>query len=301
MRKIKVKTVDAFTLTPNTGNPAGVVLDASDLSDMMMQKIAREINLSETAFVCKPKKADTDVHLRWFTPTTEVNLCGHATVAAFHALAQDGLLGMKDAGEYNFKIETASGILPVEVVKETGRITVWFGLKHPVIDQGVQPKVELIRVLDINPGEFENRAADVCDKNLFVQVKRLHTLFTMKPNFTTMSYFLASRNLEGLCVYATETVDRDSKVHSRFFAPTIGINEDPVTGSAHGPLAFLLYENGYLKHAENFYEFQGEQGDVIGRKGRVRVQIELRSKKITSVRIGGNAITVMDGEMQIHE
>jgi trans-2,3-dihydro-3-hydroxyanthranilate isomerase len=301
MQKIKIKTVDAFTLTPHLGNPAGVVQSSTNLNVSSMQKIAREMNLSETAFVCKPTKSEADMMIRWFTPVTEVSLCGHATIATFHSLAQDGLYGMKDPGEYNFKIETASGILPVEVVKEEGRITVWFGLKLPGMDESIQPKVELIRILDINPGEFENHAADICDKNLYVQVKRLHTLFNIKPNFTTMSYFLESRNLEGLCLYTTETVDRDSKVHSRFFAPTIGINEDPVTGSAHGPLAVLLHLYGYFDNSESFYEFQGEQGDVVGRKGRVRVRLETSGKKPHSVTIGGNAVTVMEGEMFINE
>ncbi|MBI5476118.1 MAG: PhzF family phenazine biosynthesis protein [Ignavibacteriales bacterium] len=301
MRKIKIKTVDAFTLTPHLGNPAGVVHSEPNLSVQTMQKIAGEMNLSETAFVCKSTKPEADLMIRWFTPTSEVSLCGHATIASFHSLAQDGLFGMKNPGEYKFKLETASGILPVEVIKEDGRITVWFGLKLPEIDEGIQPKVELVRILDINPGEFENHAADICDNNLYVQVKRLHTLFNIKPNFNSMAYFLESRNLDGICLFTTETVDRDSKVHSRFFAPTIGIKEDPVTGSAHGPLAVLLHQYGYIRDIDNFYEFQGEQGDVLGRKGRVRVRVEFSDKKPLSVTIGGNAVTVLEGEMLINE
>lgn len=301
MRKIKIKTVDAFTLTPYTGNPAGVVMDAAGLSLSAMQQIAREINLSETVFISKPEKLGADVRLRWFTPVTEVNLCGHATIAAFHAIAQDGLFGLKDEGEYSLMIETASGLLPIDVVKESGRITIWFGLNNPVIEQGVQPKVDLIRLLDLNPGEFENRAADVCDKNLYVQVRRLHTLFTMKPNFITVAHYLSSRNLEGLCVFTTETVDRDSRVHSRFFAPNIGINEDPVTGSAHGALAEILFRYGYLSTLDSFYEFQGEQGDAIGRKGRVRVRLEVEDNRIRSRKIGGNAVTISEGEMLVNE
>ena len=301
MQKIRIKHVDAFTEIPFKGNPAGVVLDANDLSAAQMADIARELNLSETAFILRPSKLDADVRIRWFTPTTEVPLCGHATVASFHALAEEGRMGMKNDGEYHFKLETASGILPLDVTKENNSVTVMLGMKLPNLQSGTQQKIELVRLLNITQSEFDGKFPPVRDNYLFVAVKRLHTLFTIKPNFVMMSYFLESRNLHGLCVFTTETVDRDSKVHSRFFAPNDGINEDPVTGSSHAPLAVILYENGLLQAQDGKSVFQGEQGDAIGRPGRVMVELDIDNSKPVSVKVGGRAVTIFEGDLLLND
>ena len=116
-----------------------------------------------------------------------------------------------------------------------------------------------------------------------------------------MTKFLTTHKLGGVCVYTTETIDRDSVVHSRFFAPHLGINEDPVTGSAHGPLAVLLFQNGLLNPKDGKCIFQGEQGDAIGRRGRVAVELSVDDDKPVSVQIGGNAVTVLDGEMIVQD
>ncbi|MBI1806093.1 MAG: PhzF family phenazine biosynthesis protein [Ignavibacteria bacterium] len=301
MAKIKIKQVDAFTRTPHTGNPAGVVVDGKELTEQNMQTIAREMNLSETAFVLPTSKPGADVRLRWFTPTTEVPLCGHATIASFHSLAEDGLLGMVKEGKYHFEVETASGILPIDVMKNNGAPSVMFGLKLPNFERTPQYKIDLVRLLNVSISEFENKIPIVRSDDLFVPVRRLHTLFTMKPNFFAMANFLNTRKLRGMCVFTLETVDRESVVHSRFFAPNCGINEDPVTGSAHGPLAVLLYESGLLDIKDGRCVFQGEQGDAIGRRGRVTVELEVVDNKPVSVKIGGYAVTVLEGEMLLHD
>jgi trans-2,3-dihydro-3-hydroxyanthranilate isomerase len=297
--KIKIKHIDAFTSIPHTGNPAGVVLDGKQLSEKQMQSIAREMNLSETAFIIPSSKPDADIRIRWFTPQTEVPLCGHATVAAFHALAEEGLMGMEKNGNYNFRLETASGILPVEVTKDETSVSIMIGLRIPTFERVMHYKIDLVRVLNISLSEFDNRLAIIRSDYLFVPVKRLHTLFTMKPNFNTMTTFLTSRKLQGACVFTTETVDRSSAVHSRFFAPNIGINEDPVTGSAHGPLAVHLFDSGLLELQGGRCVFQGEQGDAIGRRGRVRVELSVENDRPQSVRIGGTAVTILEGDMLI--
>ncbi len=300
MMRVKIKQVDSFTITPHTGNPAGVVTDAKSLTDPQMQSIAREMNLSETAFVLPASKSDADFRIRWFTPTMEVPLCGHATIASLHSLAEDGKFGMTKRGKYQFRLETASGILPVEVTKDDTLVSVMLGLKITPTERVMHYKIDLVRVLNISLSEFESRIPIIRSDYLYVPVKRLHTLFTMKPNFLTMSNFLTGRKLRGMCVFTTETVDRGSVVHSRFFAPNVGINEDPVTGSAHGPLAVHLFESGILDIQNGRCIFQGEQGDAIGRRGRVTVELDVENNKATSVKIGGNAITVLEGEMLVH-
>lgn len=293
--------VDAFTTTPHTGNPAGVVLDAKHLNEQQMQSIAREMNLSETAFILSPTKPDADLKIRWFTPTTEVPLCGHATIASFHALAEKGKMGMSKNGNYNFRLETASGILPVEVTKEDHHTSIMFGLKIPSFERVLHYKIDVVRVIDLQLSDIDNRFVFLRTDYLFIAVKRLHTLFTMKPDFLGLAHFLAVRKLRGVCVFTLETVDRDSKVHSRFFAPNCGINEDPVTGSAHGPLAVNLFQMGFLEMRDGQCTFQGEQGDAIGRRGRVRVELLVDENKPTSVRIGGNAVVVLEGELLLRD
>ncbi|HLF15342.1 MAG TPA: PhzF family phenazine biosynthesis protein [Bacteroidota bacterium] len=301
MNSITVRQVDAFTSVPHTGNPAGVVLDAAGLSQPQMQSIAREMNLSETAFVLPPTKQEADVRIRWFTPTVEVPLCGHATVAAFHALAEEHRLGMSAPGVYTFSLETADGILPVEVDRRETSSFVFLGLRVPEFEKVPHLKVDLVRLLGIPAVEFDNRVPILRDAYLFVFIRRLHTLFMMKPNFLNISGFLSSRNLSGLCLYTLETIDRDSKVHSRFFAPNCGINEDPVTGSSHGPLGVILHDHGLLSVEEGLCSFQGEQGDAIARRGRVRVEVKGQNGRAVSVRIGGHAVTVLRGEMVLQE
>jgi trans-2,3-dihydro-3-hydroxyanthranilate isomerase len=299
MVKIPIKQVDAFTRTPLTGNPAGVVVNADGLNDKQMQAIAREMSVPETAFVLSSSVPDADLRLRWFTPTTEVALCGHATVAAFHALAEDGAHGMKGPGTYAFKLETKSGILPVSVEKSADGIDVLFGLNVPEFVRAGQYKLDLMRILNISLEEFENRMPIVVADYVYVPIRRLHTIFSMKPNFFAMSQFLSNRNLGGLCAFTTETVDKNSHVHSRFFAPTVGINEDPVTGSANGPLGAYLFERGEVEPVNGAATIIGEQGDVIGRKGRVSIRVTVEGTRVTGVHIGGRAVTVVQGEMTI--
>jgi PhzF family phenazine biosynthesis protein len=316
-KRIHVKQVDAFTETPLTGNPAGVVVDASGLADSEMQVIAREMSLPETAFILPASAGGANLRIRWFSPTVEVPLCGHATIASFHALAEEGLYGMSCHGTYHFTIETLSGLLPVTVEKSGEGVDIWFGLNPPTFTRAGIQKLDVMRILNISLEEFETRLPIVADKYLYVPIRRLHTIFSLKPNLFAVSQFLSNRNLSGLCVFTTETVERSSSAHSRFFAPNLGINEDPVTGSANGPLGAYLFENGVLgdleapqrlrrsakqnqpAEKERLVTITTEQGDAIGRKGRVRVRLSVRGGRVAAVSIGGRAVTVFDGEMLI--
>jgi PhzF family phenazine biosynthesis protein len=296
---IDVKQVDAFTDTPLTGNPAAVVVDARHLTDEQMQAIAREMALSETAFILPPSTPAADLRIRWFTPTVEVDLCGHATIAGFHALAEDGLYGLSEPGSHAFKLETKSGILPVAVEKSADTIQVFLGLPLPEFVRAGQIKLDLMRVLNIQMEDFESRMPLVVADYLYVPIRRLHIIFAMRPNFFALAQYLRNKRYGGLCVFTTETVDRESAVHSRFFAPHLGIDEDPVTGSANGPLGVYLFERGLLDVPGSEVTVTGEQGDVLGRRGRVIIQLAADGSHLTSVRIGGRAVTILEGRMAI--
>lgn len=296
--RVGIKQVDAFTETPLTGNPAGVVPEAHGLTDTQMLTIAREIAASETAFVL-PSSGGADLRIRWFTPRTEVQLCGHATIASFHALAEANMFGMHDPGTYRFVLETRSGNLPVTVEKGFTSTEIFLGLNVPRFERAGQYKLDVMRILGLSLEDFENRLPLVLDEYLYVPVRRLHTVCDLKPNFFAMTRFLTSRNLTGLCVFTTETVERQSAVHSRFFAPTVGIDEDPVTGSANGPLGAYLFQYGGIRSNEETMTIVGEQGDSLGRRGRVTIRMKAVDGELSSLEIGGRAVTVFDGQLLI--
>src|SRR5262245_29991200 len=127
MREVSFRVVDSFTTSPFGGNPAGVVLEAEGLSQEAMQAIAREVNASETAFLLDTRRDDADLRIRWFSPSTEIPLCGHGTVAAFHAAMEQGRLA---AG--TFRMECGAGVLPVTLERGAeGRPEVSLGLPVP--------------------------------------------------------------------------------------------------------------------------------------------------------------------------
>lgn len=300
-KRINIKQVDAFTDIPLMGNPAGVVLNAHGLTDQQMQAIAREMAVSETAFVLPAAHPGADMRIRGFSSDMEVPLSGHVIIASFHVMAVEGLYNMSDPGVYEFNLETRSGLLPVRVEKGLSRMEVFFGLPVPEFNRAGQFKLDIMRIMNITLEEFDARLPIVMTNYLFVPVRRLHTIFAVKPNFFALAQLLTNKKLDGLCVFTTETIERKSTVHSRFFAPATGINEDPVTGSANGPLGVYLFEQGLLegKALGDTIIITGEQGDVIGRKGRVTIHMTIHGNVVKSVMVGGQAITTLDGEMII--
>lgn len=299
MKRITIKQVDAFTTTPFLGNPAGVVTDANGLSEREMQFIAREMNVSETAFILPPTSSKADVRIRWFTPATEVPLCGHATIAGFHALAEEKRLGMSRTRTYHFRLETKSGILPIEVKKSKSKTLIRFGLPVPKFQRAKIAVRTLAKVLNISTSQFDKCLPIVVAGNIYVPIERLGTILRMKPDFNRMLEVGSDEKIDGFSVFTTETVEPSSSIHSRFFAPYAGINEDPVTGSANGPLGVYLFEHGLLGKGDGTYRIVGEQGDAIGRKGRVLIEVEVKYQRVHSATIGGQAVTVLQGEMVI--
>ena len=264
-----------------------------------MQSIALEMNLSETAFVLSPSNKHADIRIRWFTPTNEVALCGHATIASFHALAENNLHGMKKKGSYPFHLETASGILDVLVVKDDGGATVKFALPMPQFKKNQHLKTDFVAPLGMQENDFDKRLPSVSWVNAYLPVRRLSVLYDLRPDFQAVKKVLLRKKLLGVCIFSTETVDRSSTFHSRFFAPNDGIDEDPVTGSANGPLGVYMVEQGLVGKSDGLIEMIGEQGDAIGRPGRVKVEVQVEHGKPKSVAIVGSAVTVLEGSLTL--
>jgi trans-2,3-dihydro-3-hydroxyanthranilate isomerase len=307
MKTYRIKIVDAFTKKPFAGNPAGVVLDANGLTDVQMQLIARELNLSETAFILPATSPDANLRIRWFTPVGEVALCGHATIASFHALAEDGMEGMRTNGQHYFRLQTKSGILAVRVEKNFYDTTIEFELPTTKFKIKKILPTKILHALGIVGKEVKKDLPIVTDAYLYLPVNRLAVIERLNPDFKTLAYELAKMRVQGVCVFSLETKEKYSSVHSRFFAPNYGINEDPVTGSANGPLGFYLYKyvlpTGYPVACREMpnggIEFIGEQGDYLTRSGRVKIRLRLKQNNVENISIAGEAITILDATLKV--
>jgi PhzF family phenazine biosynthesis protein len=296
---IRVKHIDVFTETPMTGNPCCVVTDAVGLSEKTMQSIAREMSAPATAFVLPPKSIGADMRMRWFSPLRELNLCGHGAIASLIALSQERKFGLKGVGSHSRKIETSSGILPVTVEISPAGVEAFLGLSPPQFVPSPSEKLDLMRVLNIGINEFDRSPIVVSGECMYVPLRRLLTLFSLKPRNFTLSQFLINRKLIGLSVFTGETLERQSSFHSRFFAPTVGIPEDPVTGTAGGAIAVYLFQQDKLTQQGETIHLVGEQGDCLERRGRVFVRLTTSYGKVRSVFVGGTGVLLWDAEMRV--
>lgn len=296
---LRILQVDAFTRRPFEGNAAAVVLDPGTLSDAGMLRIAREMNLSETAFLLPPSSTAADLRIRWFTPAAEVDLCGHATVATFHAALEEGRLAPGV-----FRMECRVGVLPVALEREPdGGALVKMGLPLPALHDLHVATCRVAEVLGIETDDLDNRLpVQRTGEWMLVPAAGLPVVRRLRPDFKAMRDLMSELGLGSAIVMTTETVDPGSAVHLRMFAPGFGIDEDPVTGSAQGPVAAYLMAHRLIAGADFAQDrviYTAEQGDCIGRRGRINVEVTLSDGAITSITIMGRAVTVMTGMIRL--
>ena len=257
--------VDAFTDKLFAGNPAAVCILPKPRDKDWMQNVAQEMNLSETAFL---NKREDGFNLRWFTPTVEVDLCGHATLASAHVLWEIGLLKLGEQARFY----TRSGLLTAD------RKGDWIELNFPATpDEPATAPADLPRALGVTPKYIGKSRFDY-----LVEVDSEETVRNLEPDFTV----LKALPIRGVMVTSPATSPGYDFV-SRFFAPGSGVNEDPVTGSAHcclGP---------FWSRRLNKNEFLAYQASRRGGVVRVRVSGE-------RVYLGGKAVTVLRGELVNH-
>ncbi|MDT8285323.1 MAG: PhzF family phenazine biosynthesis protein [Thermovirgaceae bacterium] len=295
METIIIKQVDAFTDMPFGGNPAGVVTKADPLNEEQMQLIAREMNLSETAFVTPSDKADFKV--RFFTPGSEVDLCGHATIGSFHALHEEGRL---DSGRSVFTQETKAGVLEVERSFVNGQPVFMMTQAKPRFEDIGASRGEIAGLLRVDESELLDAAPLNVSTGIWwfvVGLKRLETIRNMKPDFTAMSDFSERHGLVGMIPFCLQTLDPENTLHMRAFAPFVGINEDPVCGTGNGCAgAFIGHHR--LVEFEKETDLVSEAGYEVHRPGRVFVSLLLEGGEVSRVRVGGSAVTILEGKMR---
>lgn len=284
-KEIEIFQIDAFTSEAFSGNPAGVTL-SSNLNDNEKQLVAKEMNLSETAFISNSNIAD--YKLQWFTPAKEVNLCGHATIASLHFLYEKGII----SNDQSISFETLSGIINCAV--KNGKYFMQIPL--PSLSEFEGCKEEVLDALGINRIDVPDLPFIILDNGyLFICVNSLDALWKIKPDFKKLSELsVINKEFFDIVVFTTETIEKDSSSHLRFFAPYHGIDEDPVTGSACGPLLLVLMKLGLIDNYIDDSIIKFEQGDVLNRKGRVEVNFNTNKNELT---IAGNAATVLKGKL----
>jgi len=297
MGRLAYFVVDAFSGERFSGNPAGVVMDADGLAVADMRRIAGEINCSETAFVMRPETPEADFRVRWFTPTVEVDMCGHATLAAAHAWLSRG--AADDAA--SLRVQTRSGLLEVAVERlagsEPGRL-LWLTLPRPRLFRKAVDQFRLAELcgLDRTGLVRDLPIQQTNDRDLIVPVRDFQVLQSASPRFEELGEFCRLQGVRGVCLVTTNAVSAAVASQSRFFAPAIGINEDPVTGSVHGPLGVYLALHDFVTWSDGEAVIQCLQTPASGRVGIVWVHLRRDDPSgDISVRIGGQCVTAMEG------
>jgi len=275
-------TVDAFTDVRFAGNPAAVcVLPPGKADERWMQKVAREMNLSETAFLRlrDVRPADSGVksfNLRWFTPVVEVDLCGHATLASAHVLWEEG----RAAPRQKLNFHTRSGLLTAERHVEGGQV--WIELDFPAMPESTfEGSTSVIsKALETRP-----RYVGAYGSDYLVEVESESVLKRLSPDLALLRT-LPVRGTLVTCLPSASTKAKGYDFVSRFFAPGVGIDEDPVTGSAYcclGP----------------FWGRRLGKKEVLGYQASARggtVRVRMRGDRVI---LGGRAVTVMRGELEM--
>ncbi len=303
-RPLKFYQADVFTDRPFGGNPVAVIPDAEGLSDFQLQQIAREMNLSETVFVFSPTDPAAVVRVRIFTPTQEIPFAGHPVLGAFYILGRVGRLPLSEPMTCVLQ-ECNIGLFPVELHVREGEI-------HRVVM--AQPKPQFLGAVEEAEDLYEIARALGLSKNLIaetkwpvevastglpvmiVPIRTLTAVRSIMPDASAIIRLCHRYGANGIMVFTTVTVEQQSTVHTRMFAPAIGIPEDPATGSASGALGAYLVQNGVVEVGP-MTEIIAEQGYEIERPSRILVQVESDDDAIQSVKVGGQAVMIAEGTL----
>lgn len=292
MKKIKVYQYDAFSLEPNKGNPAGVILNGNKLTEEEMQEIALKAGFNECAFPIQSSIAD--VKIRYFTPGHEMNLCGHATMATIYALRSRGFLN----GKSELTIETKAGILPITI---DGQGAITMKQAAPQFEAFNGSRADLAASIGLAEEELHSDLPIMYGSTgiwtLLIPVKHLSSFRKMKPVTEQFPSILKEMPNASVHPFCLETYDANANMHARHFSsPVSGTIEDAVTGTASGVMG--AYYANYIQSGEQ--DLLVEQGYEIGKDGRVKVTVT-QADEAYEVRITGNAVYVKEFEVDLEK
>lgn len=283
------KVVDAFTSKPLIGNPVAVILDSEGLDTSAMQRIARWTNLSETTFVSPPTSKGADYKLRIFTPQSELPFAGHPTLGSAYAVIEAGL-----AKANNGKLvqECEIGLVELAVKGEVGKEQISFALPNAKLTQ-LQPEDvdELEKILGSSiERKYAPTIVNVGAVWAVAKISSVEILLKLNPDFGRSKVFENRLGLTGLTVFA-EYEAGDKFIEVRSFAPSCGVNEDPVCGSGNGSVGVFMYQQGIVPSTG--FSYQATQGVRVGRDGQIEVAITSSG----AISIGGNCVTCVSGQL----
>lgn len=300
MKTYIVYQIDSFTKKKFKGNPAGVVLNAKGLSVDKMQQIARELNNSETAFIFPSDSKENNGVIRYFTPTIEVPICGHATIAAMYAKA---IAENLDSCILNMK--TGAGILPFEIIKDTTdyKIKMTQGAISFELPFSKKIKDEIITALGLKSTDIDEKypiqIASTGHSKVMIGIKKNKKLNSLKPDYAKLIELSKIIGCNGYYAFTLNTTDNNCLIDGRMFAPAIGINEDPVTGNANGPLGAYLVHHNLVSHNNKEFTFKIKQGEKIGRTGYMDITVTIENNQPKKVQITGDAVLVFKTEIAL--
>jgi trans-2,3-dihydro-3-hydroxyanthranilate isomerase len=295
-RSLRFFLVDVFADAPLTGNPLAVVADADEVDEQVMRSIAREFNQSETTFVLPSPREDVAWRLRSFTPAgVEVGGAGHNALGAWWWLAGTGRLSLSDGGN-RFSQEILGRVQPVEVIAAGGQPrAIAMEQEPPRWGDRVGDLSELAPVLGLAAGELgEDLPAQVVSTgapHLLVQARNRVAVDRAQPDTRGLAAALTAVGAEGCYLFSLDPIDENAAAYTRFFNPTVGIAEDPATGTAAGPLASHFVSRGIVPDGSKVVI---EQGRRMGRPSEIEITVE--GSRVT---IAGACVVAGEGTLRI--
>ena len=281
MRTFRYVVADVFTDTPLAGNPVAVFTDARALEADEMQRLARELNLSESVFVL-PAEAEGHARIRIFTPGIELKFAGHPTLGTAFVLAGPMQL-------VEIRLETGMGIVPVVLDSDDGRIV--FGrMEQPLPSwEPYSQEAALLSAVGLDGSELPVELYDNGARHVYVALASPEDVAGLRPDLSALADLPA---VLGISCFAGE----GSSWKTRMFAPAGGVTEDPATGSAAGPLAVHLARHGRIAFGE---EIEISQGAEIGRPSTLYARVDGSAEQLERVEVGGSAVIVARGEFRL--
>ena len=302
--RLDYHVLDVFTDQRFGGNPLAVVLDADSLDGARMQAIARELNLSETVFVLKPQNSAHTARVRIFTPAVELPFAGHPTVGTAVLLAEIKSSSLPGPGDALVVLEEGIGTVRVGVRLRAGMAPfAEFDAPKLPEESGTLPSVErLAAALSLIPAEvgLENhRPTKFAAGNTFayIPVASLEAMAKARVASHHWDATFKGQGLAGAFLYCRQTVHTTSSFHARAFAPDFGVPEDPATGSAAVGFAGVIHRFDELP--DGLHKRLIEQGYEMGRPSTIALSLEIERGKLDAVRIGGNAVRVAEGKIEV--
>lgn len=288
--------VDAFSSRPLFGNPAAVVFDADDIPTPLMQKIAQEMNLSETVFICTPTMPEADYRARIFTPRSELPFAGHPTIAAAHAvLSRDPA----EAATGLLRQECGIGIVPVEVLAHPAGRLLRMTQGAPKARDPELPRETVARMLGCAEADLADAPIEVVSTGaawLVVELASQAVLSALEPDLGLIQRECARIGTPGVTAFAEKRDGGPVRLRLRTFAPGEGVPEDPVCGSGNGSVCAFLARHRHADVAAGGYI--AEQGIEIGRDGEVHASWR-RDGEALRIMIAGDAATVASGQLHL--